>query len=72
MGRVLNNYQRAGFETRKEYLEDLAEGFDIPYEKIMQIVDITGSDEDFDYLLVALDTISNVEDREHDPVAQTG
>jgi hypothetical protein len=63
MGRTLNAYQRAGFETRKLYLKDLALEYDISDERMEQIVDVTGPEEDFDYLLVVLDTLSDEEDR---------
>lgn len=48
-------YQHLGFETRRDYLIDLAEDFGIPESVVFSLANMLGSDEDFDGLVTACD-----------------
>jgi len=50
-----NPYHMNGYETRKEYLESLAEEYDCPIETVRELAFILGKDEDFDGLVSALE-----------------
>jgi hypothetical protein len=54
----MNPYQENGFNSRREYLEDLAEEYD--RDKVFALASILGPNEDFDGLLTALE--DDVED----------
>lgn len=48
-------YEENGFTSRKEYLESLAEDYDMDYEDVEMLAAILGETEDFDGLLTALE-----------------
>ncbi len=48
-------YEENGFTSRKEYLESLAEDYDIDYEDVEMLAATLGATEDFDGLLTALE-----------------
>lgn len=49
----MNPYQEHGFNSRREYLESLAEEYDS--DKVFVLASILGPSEDFDGLIVALE-----------------
>lgn len=49
-----NIYQEHGFESRKEYLNDLADEYGVSMETVYSLASILGKGEDFDGLLTAL------------------
>lgn len=44
-----------GYESRKDYLECLAEDFGVEYKTVAALASILGPDEDFDGLLTSLE-----------------
>lgn len=48
-------YEENGFTSRKEYLESLAEDYDMDYEDVEMLATTLGATEDFDGLLTALE-----------------
>lgn len=56
-----DKYIEAGYANREEYLECLAEDMDMDYEHVKQTADLLGPDEDFDMLVVALNTAGGVQ-----------
>ena len=48
-------YQEYGFETRKEYLLDLADSLGIDASIVFAMADMLGSSEDFDGLVTSLE-----------------
>ncbi len=48
-------YEENGFTSRKEYLESLAEDYDMDYEDVEMLATTLGETEDFDGLLTALE-----------------
>ena len=56
-----NPYLRKGFQTRKEYLRDLAEQFGMSYKKVLLYADLFGPEEDFDALITSLEEVSYLE-----------
>jgi len=48
-------YQENGFETRKEYLLDLADNMGIDASIVFALADMLGSNEDFDGLVTSLE-----------------
>lgn len=48
-------YQENGFESRKEYLLDLADNMDIDASIVFALADMLGSSEDFDGLVTSLE-----------------
>lgn len=48
-------YEENGFTSRKEYLESLAEDYDMDYEDVEMLAATLGATEDFDGLLTALE-----------------
>lgn len=51
----MNIYQENGFKNRKEYLEDLADMYDVDYDIVKSMSDTLGSSEDFDGLVSMLE-----------------
>lgn len=49
-----NPYEDAGFESRKEYLENLADDYGLPLDHVQALADILGPSEDFDGLISML------------------
>jgi len=48
-------YQEYGFESRKEYLLDLADNMGIDASIVFALADMLGSSEDFDGLVTSLE-----------------
>jgi len=48
-------YEENGFTSRKEYLQSLAEDYDMDYEDVEMLAATLGATEDFDGLLIALE-----------------
>ena len=48
-------YEENGFTSRKEYLESLAEDYDMDYEDVEMLSATLGETEDFDGLVTALE-----------------
>jgi len=48
-------YQEHGFETRRAYLEDLAETMGVDFRTVAIMADLLGPDEDFDGLVTSLE-----------------
>jgi hypothetical protein len=48
-------YQENGFETRKEYLLDLADNMNMDASIVFALADMLGSNEDFDGLVTSLE-----------------
>ena len=53
----MNIYQENGYENRKDYLESLAEDYNISFLTVVSLADILGPSEDFDGLINALEDI---------------
>ena len=51
----MNIYEENGYASRKDYLQSLAEDFELPYESVLIVADLLGEDEAFDGLVVALE-----------------
>lgn len=51
-------YEDNGYDSRKEYLECLAEDYDVPIETVINLAELLGQEEDFDGLVVALEDAS--------------
>ena len=52
-----NSYQEKGYKNRKDYLESLAEDYNINFLTVVSLADILGPNEDFDGLINALEDI---------------
>lgn len=52
----MNIYHDIGYESRRDYLESLAEEYDVDLETVLSMALLLGPEEDFDGL------ISNLED----------
>lgn len=51
----MNIYQELGFESRKEYLESLADNYGVSTNTVFALASVLGKSEDFDGLIVALE-----------------
>lgn len=49
-----NKYAELGYDSRKEYLDSLAEDYGIDTEAVYALAEVLGEDEDFDGLLAEL------------------
>lgn len=49
-----NVYQENGYESRADYLQSLADEYDVDLETVEELAGVLGSDEDFDGLVSAL------------------
>jgi len=54
----MSNYIEEGYLNRDDYLEQLAEEFDIELETVRMVADMLGSQEDFDGLVTTLEDMS--------------
>jgi hypothetical protein len=52
-----NIYTAAGYSSRKDYLNFLAEEYGVPINQVKRLADILGEEEDFDLLVSMLDTM---------------
>ena len=50
-----NIYQENGYQDRKDYLNSMAEEFDVPITVVLSIANMLGPNEDFDGLVSALE-----------------
>ena len=50
-----NIYQENGYIDRKDYLNSMAEEFDVPITVVLSIANMLGPNEDFDGLVSALE-----------------
>jgi hypothetical protein len=50
-----NAYQRNGYETRAEYLQDLADEHGVDIQVVLTLADLMGPTEDFDGLVCELE-----------------
>jgi len=48
-------YTEQGYKSRRDYLEQMAQEFDVPFEAVLAASDILGPDEDFDGLIATLE-----------------
>ena len=51
-------YKKNGYENRKDYLNQLAENYKIDTKTVCVFAWMLGPDEDFDYLIIALQKYS--------------
>lgn len=51
----MNAYEREGYANRKEYLDALAEQFDLPAHVVYTAAGLLGQNEDFDGLISTLE-----------------
>lgn len=51
-------YTEFGYANRKEYLESLADQYDVDIETVMAISDLLGPEEDFDMLISEIECLS--------------
>lgn len=55
----MNVYKDNGYDSRKEYLECLAEDFETSLETVINLALLLGKEEDFDGLVSALESVDN-------------
>lgn len=55
MNTTKNIYQKNGYKDRKDYLNTMAEEFDVPITVVLSIANMLGPNEDFDGLVSALE-----------------
>ena len=55
-----NIYQENGYKDRKDYLNSMAEEFDVPITVVLSIANMLGPNEDFDGLVSALEDAENM------------
>ena len=51
----MNIYQENGYKSRKDYLQNVAEEFDVPYSLVSATAAMLGPSEDFDGLITMLE-----------------
>ena len=54
----MNYYIDNGFKNRKDYLNSLAEDFELDRETVYMMADLLGESEDFDGLITSLEDYS--------------
>lgn len=54
-------YQAQGYESRDDYLEQLADEYDCPIETVHAVAEILGAEEDFDGLVSAMKDYERLE-----------
>lgn len=54
----MNVYKENGYENREEYLQELAEEYDVDIHTVKNIADILGPSEDFDGLVSELKSMN--------------
>lgn len=60
MNTMKNIYQENGYKDRKDYLNSMAEEFDVPITVVLSIANMLGPNEDFDGLVSALEDTENM------------
>lgn len=53
----MSTYKENGYESRRDYLDSLAEDFGIDKQTVYSLASLLGSNEDFDGLVTALEDI---------------
>lgn len=56
-----NIYREKGYRNRKDYLESLADDYDIPLYVVLAAAQVLGPYEDFDGLISILDDASQID-----------
>jgi len=56
----MNYYIDNGFKNRKDYLNSLAEDFELDRETVYMMADLLGESEDFDGLITSLEDYSEL------------
>lgn len=56
----IDRYKKAGYETRKDYLNDLAVRYNINPMIISGLAEILGDEEDFDGLISAIEDMDDL------------
>ena len=54
----MNIYQENGYKSRKDYLQSLAEEYDVDYQTVTCLAALLGSSEDFDALVSAVEDVA--------------
>lgn len=54
-------YNKKGYSSRKEYLEELAENYGVKLETVSVLADTLGPSEDFDGLISALEDAESLD-----------
>ena len=57
-----NIYISKGYKDRKDYLQSLAEEFDIDFDTVVMVANTLGRNEDFDGLISALEDYDDIRD----------
>ena len=60
MNTMKNIYQENGYKDRKDYLNSMAEEFDVSITVVLSIANMLGPNEDFDGLVSALEDAENM------------
>ena len=58
---VKNQWQENGYTGRRQYLNELADDFGIPYTRVMTLANTLGPAEDFDMLVTMLEDMASEE-----------
>ena len=56
-----NVYQRNGYKHRQDYLESLADDYEIDLETVLALAEVLGPSEDFDGLVSAIEDIEGMD-----------
>jgi hypothetical protein len=56
-----NVYQENGYLNRNQYLEELAEDYDLPVRKVKKLANMLGPEEDFDMLVSMVEELADEE-----------
>jgi len=51
----MNIYQENGYKNRKDYLQNLADEYNLTLYEVTEIADLLGESEDFDGLITSLE-----------------
>ena len=57
----INVYQENGYLNRNQYLEELAEDYDLPVRKVKKLANMLGPEEDFDMLVSMVEELADEE-----------
>lgn len=60
----MNIYQENGYESRKDYLDTLADDFCVDTDVVYAMADLLGPDEDFDGLYIAVSDAAEAMDQQ--------
>ena len=56
-----NVYQENGYLNRNQYIEELAEDYDLPVRKVKKLANMLGPEEDFDMLVSMVEELADEE-----------